>query len=272
MTLGHATTQLAMRSACVCLWAGWLPVSCPSGTNTHVHESQRAVNTLELAEALLENGDALISDAEYLWEGGRGPRAAALALMATEEFSKLYLCLDAITGDAPIPRATSMEWRGHRDKLETARALELAFFDPEPDFDMAKAKADVAYLLRLKMACIYVDHELGAIKRPEDVHEDVPALLAGARAKSSLLHSVFDPITQEHLEAMDEHRELLADLVEALVDEEDPGSTVWRLRSLAAAAVLNDPDALQVALTSALRDMRSPSTQEETSAGRLRGR
>lgn len=223
-------------------------------------EPRCVVDPLELAEALLENGDALISDAEHLWQDGRGARAAALALMAAEEFSKLYLCLNAITGDAPIPSATSMEWRGHRDKLETARALELAFFDPEPDFDMDKAKADVDHLLRLKMACIYVDHELGVIRRPANVDKDVLALLTSARAKSSLLHSVFDPITQEHLSAMDEHRDLLANLVEALVDEQDPMSTVRRLRSLAAAAVLNDPGALQVALESALGDVNSSSS------------
>jgi AbiV family abortive infection protein len=67
-------------------------------------EAQRGVDPLELARAPLDNGDALLSDAAYLLADERLARAVALALMASEEFSKLNLCLNAITGEAEAPK------------------------------------------------------------------------------------------------------------------------------------------------------------------------
>ena len=233
-------------------------------------EAQRDVDPLELARALLDNGDALLSDAAYLLSDERRARAAALALMASEEFSKLYLCLNAITGEAEVPSATSREWRNHQDKLETAKALELAFIDPNPNFDMERAKAEVASLRRLKMSCTYVDHESGHVRRPGDDAVDAAALIANGRAKSAFLHSIFDRITPEVMLAMNDYRDLLANVIDRLTDEHDPEATVGRLRSLTAAAITDDPDAIQVALLSALQEVHEkaePETQSSASTG-----
>lgn len=213
---------------------------------------QASVDPLEMAIALLENGDALLSDAAYLMDDGRRSRAAALAVMASEEFSKVHYCLDAITGEASMPRSSSRAWKDHREKLETAKALELAFIDAEPNFDMDVARADVDFLVQLKMSCLYVDHLSGAILRPSDNGVDVSALIASGNAKSAVLHRVIDRVTPEVLAAMDEHRDLLTNLLDDLVNEDDPEGTIKRLRTVAAAA-LDDPDALYSALESALR-------------------
>lgn len=218
-----------------------------------VTKVQGSADPLEMAIALLENGDALLSDAAYLMDDGRQSRAAALAVMASEEFSKVHYCLDAITGEAVMPSSSSRAWKDHREKLETAKALELAFVDAEPNFDMDVARADVDFLVQLKMACLYVDHESGAILRPRDKRVDVAALIVSGNAKSALLHRVIDRLTPEVLVAMDEHRDLLTNVLDHLVNEDDPEGTIKRLRTVAAAAALDDPDALYSALESALQ-------------------
>ncbi len=105
-----------------------------------VDEQDNAVDPVGLAFALLDNADLLLSDAELLLTTSRLSRAAALALIASEELSKLYLCLGAITGEAVLPSAKSRDWRDHRDKLETAKALDIAFIDADPDLDMTKPR------------------------------------------------------------------------------------------------------------------------------------
>jgi hypothetical protein len=120
---------------------------------------------------------------------------------------------------------------------------------------MEKANAEVASLKRLKMSCIYVDHESGHVRRPGDDSVDAAALVAGGRAKSAFLHGIFDRITPEVILAIDDFGDLLTSLIDRLTDERDPESTVGRLRSLAAAAITDDPNAIQAALLSALQEV-----------------
>ena len=197
----------------------------------------RAAGALELAKALLENGDSLLDDAEVLFEAERPARAVALSLIATEELGKIYLCLGGITGEAEIPGATSRKWRNHRDKLETARALELAFVDHLPEFDLAKIKAEIDWQLQVKMSALYVDHDNGQTRRPSDLD-------AGPRGsdrtgpreeRRTVLHN--RPNHPEVLDAMDEHGALMSRIAEALIDDGDPAATVERLRAVTAAAV-----------------------------------
>jgi AbiV family abortive infection protein len=218
----------------------------------HMTDTLQEADPLELAKALLANGDALLSDASYLLVGGRQLRSAALALMAVEEFSKIYPCLNAITGEAELPRATSKEWRDHRDKLETAKALDLAFIDPEPDFDLPTVSREVESQRQLKMACIYVDHCDGKVQRPDDVRVDAAALVANGQAKSRFLHTIIDRVTPEVVSAMSEHRQLMVEVLDQLVDETDPEGTVARLRALAAAAASDDIEAITAVFRAAV--------------------
>ena len=48
----------------------------------------------ETARAAYENGCSLINDAVTLFEVGRFPRAAALAILAEEEFSKSFMLIN----------------------------------------------------------------------------------------------------------------------------------------------------------------------------------
>ena len=137
-----------------------------------MQKQSQAAEALELATALLENGDSLLDDADVLFEADRRARAVAHSLIATEELGKIYLCLGGITGEAETPSAASREWRNHRDKLETARALELAFVDSQPDFDVAKIKTQIDWQLQMKMSALYVDHDNGQTRRPSDLDAD----------------------------------------------------------------------------------------------------
>jgi AbiV family abortive infection protein len=209
-----------------------------------VDQQDNAVDPVGLAFALLDNADLLLSDAELLLINNRVPRAAALALIASEELSKLYLCLGAITGEAVVPSAKSRDWRDHRDKLETAKALDIAFIDAEPDLDMDQAKTDIDALLRLKMACLCVDHDVGDIVSPTDVEVDAKELIDRGRERAALLRGVFDGIIPEALEAIDLHYEAMSRLVEALIDRDHPEETIDRLRSVFAATQQGDAVAL----------------------------
>jgi len=223
-----------------------------------VEQHFRAVHALDLAPALLENSDSLLGDAMVLREAGRPPRAIALSLIAAEELGKIYLCLEAISGVGEIPGSTSREWRDHRDKLATSRALDLAFFDDPTGFDMDAARAEVERQSQMKMSTLYVDHRDGVTQRPADVDADPYTLIARGQAKSVLLHSILDRITPEVLAAMREHRGAMSQITQALTDENDPAGTVRRLRAIAATATLDDENALRLALASALESAPTP--------------
>ena len=217
-----------------------------------------ATEALVLATALLENGDSLLEDAQILLDKGRPARAVALSLIAAEELGKIYLCLGGITGETDVPSATSREWRNHRDKLETAKALELAFVDHQPNLDSAKIKAEIDWQLRMKMSALYVDHNNGRTMRPSDVEADPHGLIERGRAKSAVLHGVLDRISPEVLDAMEQHGALMARIAQALIDEGDPLVTIDRLRAVNAAAVLDDEEALGIALRAALTATSPP--------------
>ncbi len=218
----------------------------------------RAVRALDLALALLENADSLLGDATVLLEAGRPPRAIALSLIAAEELGKIYLCLEAISGVGEIPGATSREWRDHRDKLVTARALDLAFFDDPTGFDIDAASAEVELQLQMKMSTLYLDHRDGVILRPSEVAGDPGALIARGQTKSVLLHSILDRVTPEVLAAMREHGEAMSQITQALIDENDPAGTARRLRSIRRPQPSTTRMPLRLALANALGSAPTP--------------
>lgn len=219
-------------------------------------EEKRAVDPLELAKALLTNGDALLSDARYLLDGGRRARAAALALIAMEEFGKIYACLNAIAGEAELPSATSRSWRNHRDKLQTAKALDLGFLDSKPSFDMDLAAAEVEANQRLKMSCLYVDHMLGKIQRPSHATVDAAALVASCQDMSAFLHSILDRVTPDVVSAMADYRPLIEALLDRMIDKQDPEGSVARIRAVTKAAATDDLEGLVAALHAAVESAK----------------
>ena len=62
------------------------------GRFLYLYELRR--NMEETARAAYENGSSLIKDALTLFEAGRFPRAAALAILAGEEFSKSFMLIN----------------------------------------------------------------------------------------------------------------------------------------------------------------------------------
>src|SRR6266853_3400654 len=63
---------------------------------------------LKTIRAVLENGDRLAKDAEYLWEMDRFPSAFALCILAQEEYGKAFLLhlvhVKAIPWNADVQR------------------------------------------------------------------------------------------------------------------------------------------------------------------------
>lgn len=186
----------------------------------------------QLARALLNNGDALIEDAELLLDHRRYPRAAALALMALEELSKVHLCLEAIINQTPVPEARSKAWTDHKGKFEGARALELAFLDEAPDLDRADVQESIARDQRTKLACLYVDHFRGQIHTPSEVRANATHLLERAQSSSSMLSPVVVLLTPDVMEEIRPYREEFDQYFASMVNEDDIGATVGRFRTV----------------------------------------
>lgn len=194
---------------------------------------------------------------------GSKARSVALAILALEEIGKIHLCINAITGEADLPASGSREWRNHRDKLQTAKALELGFVDPEPDFASVSASDDVERLLDLKMSCFYVDHEHGEISRPSSIQEDPEPLIKSGYAQTEVLRPVLDRITPEVLEGMQVHHAWMSALTQAMLDESDPAGTALRLRQFVNPEVLDDPSALASAFEEAFAERSSTKGEPE---------
>lgn len=143
-------------------------------------------------------------------------------------------------GEGEIPSAGSREWRDHRDKLETARALELAFIDEYPVFDRDAVRARSKWQAQTKRSALYVDYDGGVIRRPIEFDADAATLLDPWRAKSAFLHGLMDHITHEVLRAILDHGEQMAHMAQSRIADDDPDGTVLRLRAVADAAVQDD--------------------------------
>ena len=89
------------------------------------------VEVLRTIRVILENGDRLAKDAEYLWEMDRFPSAFALCILAQEEYAKAFLLhfvyVEAIPWGADIQRTL----RDHASKQ--LLAMIMNFLDPDVD-------------------------------------------------------------------------------------------------------------------------------------------
>lgn len=250
----HALAELLVRvdAACSkpagadkCAAAEWRHRTrrAPSGMSVthvryrwHVAENLTSVDPYELCRALLDNSDALVEDAGLLLEHGRHPRAVALALMALEELSKVYLCIEAILEGTPVPVARSRSWADHREKLAGAAALELAFLRESPDFDRARVQQSVTADQRAKLACLYVDHSDGQIAKPSELAVDASLFVDRAGRAVAWLRNVLRHLNPDVIDAVRPHREVIEQYFASLVDEDDMEATVGRLRAAVAAA------------------------------------
>jgi AbiV family abortive infection protein len=201
-----------------------------------VAENLTNIDPYELCRALLDNSSALVEDAGLLLEHGRHPRAAALALMALEELSKVLLCVEAIVEGTPVPVTRSSAWRDHREKIAGATALELAFLHEDPNFDEARIKESVIADQKAKLACLYVDHADGQIAKPSELEVDATHLVDRAGRAAAWLRSVLHPLSPDVIDAVRPHREVLEQYFGSLVDEDDMAATVGRFRATVAAA------------------------------------
>ena len=186
----------------------------------------------QMSRALLDNADALLEDSALLLANGRHARAAALAVVASEELGKLYHCLMSITGEAPLPPARSKPWTDHKDKLSTMVALELAFMDEGELTDPKGARDAVAHLQRLKNACFYVDHSAGRIVSPAEVDTGAADQLTRVKAQRDFLRKAFANVTPENMDAVRPFQRGFEQLLESLVVEEDLVATRRRLRAV----------------------------------------
>lgn len=202
----------------------------------HVAENLPSVDPYELCRALLDNSEALVEDAGLLLEHGRHPRAAALALMALEELSKVRLCIDAIVEGTPVPVARSRAWADHREKFAGATAIELAFLHESPDFDRARVQHSIAKDQKVKLACRYVDHSDGQIARPSDLSVDASPFVDRAGRATAWLRESLCHLSPDVMDAVRPHREVIEQIFASLVDEDDLEGTVCRLRAAVSAA------------------------------------
>ena len=81
------------------------------------NEKAEALRTIKV---VLENGDRLAQDAEYLWEMDRFPSAFALCVLAQEEYGKAFLLhlvhVEALPWGADVQR--TLRRRIREDMLE----------------------------------------------------------------------------------------------------------------------------------------------------------
>ena len=194
--------------------------------------TQSMTDPYELAQALLDNSRALVDDADLLLEHGRHPRAAALALMAMEELSKVQLCLEAMTEGTPVPESRSKAWTDHRGKFSSARAFELAFLDESPDLDPTRVKKLVAEDQQTKLACLYVDHAVGHIARPQEFVMNTSLVVERAKNAVAQLGQIVALSTPDAVALIRPHQEVITKWIESLVVEGDAGATIDRLRAL----------------------------------------
>lgn len=238
---------MRIESACAdkCAAAEWRHWTrgAPSGMSVthvryrwHVAENLPSVDPYELCRALLDNSDALVEDAALLLEHGRHPRAVALALMALEELSKVYLCIEAIVEGTPVPVARSRSWADHREKLAGATALELAFLRESPDFNRARVQQSVAEDQKIKLACLYVDHSDGQIDKPSELSVDASPFVDRAGRAGAWLRERLRHLSPDVMDAIRPYREVIEQHFASLVDEDDMEATVGRLRAAVAAA------------------------------------
>ena len=92
------------------------------------------VEVLRTIRVILENGDRLAKDAEYLWEMDRFPSAFALCILAQEEYAKAFLLhfvyVEAIPWGADIQRTL----RDHASKQLLDPKRLIIIYDTENTF------------------------------------------------------------------------------------------------------------------------------------------
>lgn len=184
------------------------------------------------ALACYENGIDLLADAELLFEASRWPRAAAVAILAEEEFSKAFIlrvCARERRWDSNIFAAL----RKHASKQGVAQAMRdwvnlvvsnalrveemnkyaliptppglfLSEEDLDPIFDRARQIFRSPQLDYLKQGCFYVnvDKNAGVTKVPRTTSADTArqCLTEAKRFKAALDLMAGDP------KALDEWR------------------------------------------------------------------
>lgn len=84
---------------------------------------------LRTIRVVLENGDRLAKDAEYLWEMDRFPSAFALCILAQEEYAKAFLLHFVHAEAIPWTAETQGILRDHKGKQLLAMIMD--FLDPD---------------------------------------------------------------------------------------------------------------------------------------------
>lgn len=142
-----------------------------------------------LAYHSVGNSRALLEEAEILFERGRWPRAAALAILAVEESGKAHLChvwafhVLPTVDDPTDPAAWQDFWDSfadHPGKFDRWLSR-VDGFGGCPDFGAWKHEASRAHLS--KLACLYVDWAVPerAVTTPEAITADARQFVEIAR-------------------------------------------------------------------------------------------
>ena len=119
--------------------------------------------------ACVENAAQLIEEAKTLEAGGRYPRAAALAIVALEELSKLPIIMGLHTCKAGAER--QQLWRAfsdHKHKLRIDAALVAFREGTSEEYLKVLFRPEGIQLIALREAALYVNFVNDAFVRPDD--------------------------------------------------------------------------------------------------------
>jgi AbiV family abortive infection protein len=213
---------------------------------------------LALVEACVQNGHALLADAELLLEHRRLPRALSLAVLAVEEYGKACQAMAVINSggsDEELNEYRRLSTR-HDGKITAALILRSVFEESEQFTDdfPEKLKRVVGESSTRKLHGFYVDRSPHGIRTPADIPtSDVADAVEVARAIADRWTRLLGPIeVEKHAEALWHFGPQLSAQMERAIEELDatPGEVLTAVRELLGSftdatfvAKLNDMDA-----------------------------
>ena len=215
-------------------------------TDAGARELPSAETARDLIAALLGNASDLVADARLLLANQRFARAYALAVLASEELGKTYLCLQIALGDPTLDaRGFWTGWRHHGEKLEAAWAYHTAFLAQLDQVDFDRLCEPPQRMRVDKMSAFYVDLDDEVVRTPQAIHPGAARQMVDV-AGAAIDHAAetFGLLTNKLLPHLAALAPIFDQALDRVVDERQPASTLSTLRQLLQASLTDDIDTL----------------------------
>lgn len=156
-------------------------------------------DTVHYAGELQLNAQALLEDAQLLFNHGRWARAFALSVLAEEEAGKALL---AIAEQLPGDDLADLKPKRHEDKLTATALTGIAFLGDLGDIQDKARQIDSGALHREKLAALYVDHGPDGLQAPTSItRERATQALSRSRKLIGWMTEHLGQLTPEAIDA-----------------------------------------------------------------------